>query len=190
MINPINTEKIHKENRKLQNGQIINLKVIGSEKIKVVNSKFNPNKVYINGVISTISKGIIYIENDGINNITLEYTEKKKNLDKFFQNIESVIEVDLSNYDTTGVTSMKSMFIGCINLKYINFSNVNTTSVTNMTSMFENCYSLTSLDLSSFNTLKVIYMDSMFKSCYSLTSLNLTSFRPKLKKIKEMFFWM
>ena len=187
LINPIITEKILKENRKLQNGQIINLKVRGTEKVKIVNSKFIPTSVYVNGVKSGISKGVVNIENDVINNITLEFTEKKKNLDKFFQDIQSIIEVDLSNYDTTGVTSMKSMFIGCTNLEYINFSNVITSSVTNMTSMFEECRSLTSLDLSSFNTGKVIYMDNMFKNCFSLTSLNLTSFRPKLKKIKEMF---
>ena len=187
LINPIITEKIINKNRKLQIGRTINLKVTGGLSIKIVNSKFNPNRIYINGVKSSISKGTVNIENAGINNVTLEYDQKKTNLDRFFQTIENVIEIDLSNFDTTGVTSMKYMFLSCINLRYINFNNVDTSYVSNMTSMFEDCRSLTSLNLSNFDVSNVIYMNSMFKGCNALTSLDLTSFRPKLRKIQEMF---
>ena len=187
LINPIMTEKTINKNRKLQIGRTIKMKVMGGMKIKIVNSKYNPDRIYINGVKSSISKGTVSIENDGINNVTIEYDQKKIDLDRFFQTIESLIEIDLSNFDTTGVTTMKYMFLGCFNLRYINFNNVDTSSVNGMTSMFEDCRSLTSLDLSNFNASNVIYMNSMFKGCNGLTSLDLTSFKPKLRRMQEMF---
>ena len=46
--------------------------------------------------------------------------------------MNAIIEIDLSNLDTSKVINMESMFYGCSNLKKINFGNINTTSVTNM----------------------------------------------------------
>ena len=189
-INPIFAEKKYiKKKRILQTGLSINLKVTRGDKIKIINTEFIPDRIFINNVKSTIDKnGYINAVEYLINNVTMEWDKKKSKYDKIFQNIVTLIEVDLSNLDTSGVTSMKSMFINCENLKYINFEGVNTSLVNNMTSMFEGCSSLTSLNLSNFLTSKVNYMDNMFKNCFSLSSLNLTSFKVKLKKIKEMFY--
>ena len=89
----------------------------------------------------------------------------------------SVIEkLDLSNFNTSNVTSMESMFAGCSSLTSLDLSSFNTSKVTNMYSMFSNCSSLTSIDLSSFNTSNVTNMYGMFKYCSTLTSLDLSSF--------------
>ena len=48
------------------------------------------------------------------------------------------------------------MFADCNSLISINLSNFNTQNVTNMSNMFYKCKSLTSLDLSNFNTQNVI----------------------------------
>ncbi len=89
----------------------------------------------------------------------------------------SVIEkLDLSNFNTSNVTNMSSMFYGCSSLTSLNLSNFNTSSVTDMSDMFSRCSSLTSLDLSSFNASNVTNMDSMFSGCSSLTSLDLSCF--------------
>ena len=180
LINPILTELLS-----------VYLKINRTEKnTKVIGKNFIPDFVYINGNNSQItSDGKINLEKDGIYNVTMQWKTKKKLYDKLFNDIYSVLEIDLSNFDTSGVTSMKSMFKGCKYLKYINFKNFDTSNVKSMASMFEECYSLESLDLSSFNTLNLEEMTEMFKSCYSLVSINLSNFiTTKVKKINELFY--
>lgn len=62
--------------------------------------------------------------------------------------------------------------------------NLNTTYVTDMSEMFLGCQSLTSLDLSSFNTINVRSTKDMFSMCRSLTTLDISSF--KIDKINDM----
>ena len=104
-----------------------------------------------------------------------------------FSNLTNVTSIDLSNIDTSGVTSMKDMFSGNNSLITITFGeNFNTSNVTNMNGMFNNCSSLTSLDLSSFDTSSVqtfgnafgsyYGVNGMFQGCSSLTSLDLSNF--------------
>ena len=59
--------------------------------------------------------------------------------------------------------------------KILDLSNFNTSNVTTMNVMFRNCNSLTSLDLSSFNTSNVTDMSGMLYDCNSLASLNLSN---------------
>ena len=192
IVNHIFAEAIFNQDRKLQKIMSMNLKVISGEKIKIIKKDFLPDRIYINGIESTINKyGYISTTSYGnyiINNVTIEWDKKKSKYEKIFQDIDTIIEIDLSNFDTSGLNSMKNMFINCYKLQYINFTDVDTSLVTTMESMFENCTSLTSIDLSSFVTTKVENMNNMFKNCKSLTSLNLTNFNSKLKKMKEMFY--
>ena len=191
LINPILAENINIKKINHDSDFIIKLKIKSAAKVNIINGGYIPNKVYINGINSTIDKSGNIRFTDGFNliyNVTLEYNKIRKNFDKMFQNINNLIEVDLSNINTSEVSSMRAMFLNCENLKYINFTNVDTSSVNNMASMFEGCSSLQSMDLSNFQTNKVYYMDSMFKNCYLLTSLNLSSFNTfNLRKLDEMF---
>ena len=102
----------------------------------------------------------------------------------------SVIEkLDLSNFNTSNVTSMESMFASCSSLTSLDLSNFNTSKVTNILQMFSYCESLTSLDLSSFNTSNVTNMYAMFEGCSSLTSLDLSGFNTsKVTDMSDMFF--
>ena len=107
---PLYDEEVNKY-RKLKSQLSINIKVVYGNKLKIVNSWCLPNRIYINGINSTIdSSGHIFIESNEINNITMEYDEKFTKLDKIFQNLDSITEVDLSNLDTSRITSMKAMF--------------------------------------------------------------------------------
>ena len=79
------------------------------------------------------------------------------------------------------------MFYNCSVLTSLNVSNFDTSNVTNMNSMFEYCSALTSLDLSNFNTSKVTDMRYMFKNCPALTSLDLSSFNmAKVTDLSDM----
>ena len=94
-----------------------------------------------------------------------------------FSNLTNVTSIDLSNMDTSGMTSMKDMFRKDTSLTNINFGeNFNTSNVTHMSYMFADCKSLTSLDLSNFDTSKVTKMEYMFDDCSSLTSLDVSNF--------------
>ena len=108
------------------------------------------------------------------------YLNKKSN-EMFFsksdeQKIKNILEIDLSNFDTSEATNMSSMFYGMSNLTSLNLSNFDTSQVTNMDLMFSRMSSLTSLNLSNFDTSKVTNMSDMFNSMPNLTSLNLSNF--------------
>ena len=190
LVYPIVNEKVFNNNRKLESIQSLSIIVTNGTKLKIINSDYIPNNIYINGVNSFIEdEGYVNIISDSLlNNVILEWNEKREKYTKLFRDIDSLIEVDFTNFDSSGVTSISNMFINCRNLKHINFTNFDTSSVYDMSSMFENCASLESIDLSNFDTSNVKIMDYMFKNCISLISLDLKNFRtPLLTTMNEMF---
>ena len=108
-------------------------------------------------------------------------------LHDYIQTLRNVLDIDLSNFDTSQVTDMDEMFYQMYNLTSLNLSNFDTSKVTNMSSMFCGMSRLTSLDLSSFDTSKVTNMDHMFSNTYNLTTLDLSNFNTS--KVTDMQ-WM
>ncbi|WP_257000138.1 BspA family leucine-rich repeat surface protein, partial [Listeria monocytogenes] len=86
--------------------------------------------------------------------------------------------LDVSNFNTSSVTNMKTMFNGCNSLEELDLSNFDTSSVTTMASMFKDCTALKSLYLDNFTDAAI--MTDMFKGTTSLTYLfvshNLSTF--------------
>ena len=119
---------------------------------QIINQNYISDCIAYYNVFKIDFDGYILIENNKINNITLIWENKLDTSEELFMDIESIIEIDLSKFDSSKITSMRKMFSGCTNLQNINFSNFNTSSVINMSYMFENCNSLSSLDLSYFET--------------------------------------
>ena len=95
------------------------------------------------------------------------------------ENMLYVISIDLSNFNSSSVENMNSLFSGCISLENISLSNFDTTKVINLSKMFNNCKSLKSLDLSTFRTSSVTNMESMFSGCSLLESIDLSNFDTK-----------
>lgn len=93
-----------------------------------------------------------------------------------FSACKSLINLDLSNFNTSNVTNMRDMFMRCSGLTSLNLSNFDTSNVTDIGGMFYDCSGLTSLNLSNIDTSKVTDMGSMFSGCSGLTSLNLGNF--------------
>ena len=109
-------------------------------------------------------------------------------LHDYIQTLRNVLDIDLSNFDTSQVTDMDEMFYQMYNLTSLNLSNFDTSKVTNMSSMFYGMSRLTSLDLSNFDTSKVTNMSYMFAGMlYSLTTLNISNF--DTSKVTDMH-WM
>lgn len=109
----------------------------------------------------------------GIENLN---TTEVSNMDSMFVGCSRLVNLDLSTFNTAKVTSMNSMFANCKRLKNLNLSTFFTDNVTNMSSMFSGCKSLQKLDLSAFYTDNVTDMNSMFAWCDSLSQLNISAF--------------
>ncbi|MBF1406465.1 MAG: BspA family leucine-rich repeat surface protein, partial [Porphyromonas sp.] len=89
-----------------------------------------------------------------------------------FHSIKSLKSIEGLEYlNTSQVTDMGGMFLGCESLAALDLSSFDTSKVTNMHCMFYGCKSLTTLDLSSLDTSQVTGMYSMFNDCQSLTEI-------------------
>ena len=75
---------------------------------------------------------------------------------------KDLLEIDVSNLDTSKVTDMSRMFYDLRNITSLNLSNFDTSKVTDMNRMFSGMSNLITLNLSNFDTSKVTTMMSMF----------------------------
>lgn len=115
-------------------------------------------------------------------------TSKVKSMYYMFGNNTSISNLDLSNWDTSNVTNMKSMFRGT-SLKKLNLNNWDTSNVTDMSFMFSESNNITELDLNHLNTGKVKDMNNMFNNMKSLTTLNIENWdTSNVINMQAMFF--
>ncbi len=80
-----------------------------------------------------------------------------------YNNPDSTTCLDLSDWDTSAVMDMSSMFYGASSLTSLDLSNWDTSAVMDMNNMFCGASSLTSLDLSNWDTSAVTDMNYMFR---------------------------
>ena len=114
-------------------------------------------------------------------------TSNVTNMASMFSNCYALTNLDVSGFNTSNVTDMSRMFYNCNSLTYLDVSKFDTSNVTDMSFMFESCNSK-SLDLSNFNTDNVVDITGMFKSCTSLERLNLVGLN--LKKCYNYPSWL
>ena len=125
--------------------------------------------------------------------IEIYFKSGMKTLESYFSvtkdpNMENVVSMDLSYFNTSFITNMSSMFYGCHSMKSIDLYDIDTSSVIDMNSMFEDCSALEILDLSSFDTSLVTNMGSIFKGCESLIYLDISNFNlEKIQTFKSVF---
>ena len=116
-------------------------------------------------------------------------TSKVTSMIEAFYQCSNLTSIDLTNIDTSNVTDMHQMFNSCTNLKSLDVRNFDTSKVTDMNYMFYNCFYLTSLDLSNFDTSNVTQMGHMFRGCKNLKSLDLSNFdTSKVTRLQYMFY--
>lgn len=105
-----------------------------------------------------------------------------------FSSWSNVTSIVFDNFDTSKVTSMSYMFLGCSSLTSLDVSSFNTSKVTTFQRMFYNCQKLTEIDVSNFDTSKVTSMASMFSGCQSLINLDVSNFdTSNARAIQGMF---
>ena len=112
-----------------------------------------------------------------ISGLTNLITNNVTNMSAMFQYCNELLNLDLSNFNTSKVIKMGGMFRDCKKLKEIKgIQNFITNNVTDMNSMFGDCYILEYLDLSGFKTPNVTNMKYMFNKCYKLKEIKLNNF--------------
>ena len=99
---------------------------------------------------------------------------------KFEKEGKYIIEYRFKN----NLTKINHMFNGCDSLINLDLSNFNSQNVTNMIGMFSGCKSLAHLNLSNLKTQNITNIDFMFASCDSLKKENIIT---KDNKILEEF---
>ena len=153
-----------------------------------------PEKVYLNANSSKMFYSASYKQDiKNILEIDLSNfnTSMVMDMSNMFYSMSKLTTLNLSNFDTSMVMDMSNMFIGMSNLTSLNLSNFNTSNVTNMGGMFFNMTNLTAFNFSNFDTSKVTDMGSMFYGMSSLTTLDLSNFNTSQVTIMGgMFFNM
>ena len=134
-------------------------------------------ELYINGDKKEYKK-YFRPKKEGIYTILLKFNILISDCSHMFECCSKIINIDLSNFDTTNVNNMKCMFSFCESLESLkDISKLDTIKVKNMSFLFFNCKSLKSLPhISKWDTKNVTNMRSMFSHCLSLLSL------PKISK--------
>lgn len=120
----------------------------------------------------------------------LEYlnTSEVTKMSSMFLGCVSLNRIDVSHFNTEKVQTMNSMFSVCEKLYELNLSNFNTCEVYDMSYMFSGCSGLLRLNLGDFNTEKVESMILLFNGCEKLSQLDLTSFNTaNVTRMDNMF---
>ena len=130
--------------------------------------------------------------NDNKRNILLDIVSRPniayeckvvKKLNCLYQGCGRLIEIT-PLWDTSLVTTMRSVFQMCRSLMYADLSHLDLSSVTNCQYMFESCSSLQSITLPELSSVTDCY--SMFASCSSLQSVTLPEL-PSVTNCASMF---
>ena len=105
---------------------VIHMIIIGNGSQNILNSNFQyePSEVIVNGYRNDSCKKTCYLS-ENLNNITLKFSEQINSFAKMFQNLQNIIEIDLSNFDASHITNMNEMFEGCSKLSNVILSNSN-----------------------------------------------------------------
>ena len=164
--------------RQLNLDSEITITIKGNGTQNILSSRFNhvPSEILINGVKTKKLGYKVYNLKQQENNITIKWNYSLTNCSWMFFNLNNILKIDFSNFDSSQVIDVNHMFCFCDSLTSIEFGNFITSSIKNMRNMFRNCTSLTSLNLSSFDTSLVTNMYGLFCFCDSLLSVDLSNF--------------
>lgn len=99
-----------------------------------------------------------------------------ENGDYMFGSYQGLISLDLTNFDTSLMTTCRNMFSYCKSLTNLDLSQFDTSKVRNIVSMFSSMTAIEVLDLSSFNLTSLFFTTMpgdgiVFKDCSNLKTI-------------------
>ena len=104
---------------------------------------------------------------------SLDFTGRT-NLSNTFYNCKSLVSVG-KIIGTEAVTSMGSLFSGCIVLQFVDVSELVTSNVIQLSNIFSNCELINNLDLSKWDISNVTSLSGVFSHCRSLSNLKVSN---------------
>lgn len=162
------------------------LKDVDTSNVKAMNFMFSGCAKLKTLDLSDLDTGNVTDYHDMFNDCTgLEYldvsgfdlTDTGVQMDRMFDGLVSLREIDLTGFKTAGVTNMYHMFYNCKSLEKLDLSGFDTSSVTNVSEMFTGCISLKELDVSGFDLSRVSSISYLFSGLKSLESIDLKGFK-------------
>ena len=102
-------------------------------------------------------------------------TSKVTSMERMFDGLFLLENIDVSRFDTSSVTNMDMVFNNCELLKEIDVGKWNTSNVTTMYAMFADCTKIKKLDMSNWDVRKVENANSLVYDCYELEEINLNN---------------
>ena len=95
----------------------------------------------------------------GIHILIIKIKENLNNIECWFYECKKLIKIDLSNFDTSQITSFRKLFSYCINLEEIyGLNNLITSNIEDVEYMFEHFEKIKFLDLSEFDTSNIFWL--------------------------------
>ena len=131
-----------------------------------------PNRIYIDNILIP-NNTRKYIFPNKIVSIKMEWDKIFIHCYKMFANISNIIEIDLSQFNTSLIKSMSYMFENCKSLTFVNLSNIDVYSLINIENIFRNCKSLKSIDLTNVNISKIPNHEKYFYKYIKLKNNNI-----------------
>lgn len=93
-------------------------------------------------------------------------------LANLFNGCRNIENIELSNLDTSQVTSLSGAFKYCNNLRDIKVSCWNTAKVKDLSDAFSGCENIKEIDISKWDTSEVMSFYGMFSGCKNLECIN------------------
>ena len=128
----------------------ITLKIRGGNQYILHSTFYNnypPNQFIVNEIPKTLTSCQYNFETTSDSMVELVWDSPIEDCSKMFFECSGIIEIDLSNFDSSEVKIMHFMFHSCSQLSSINLSKFNTSKVTDMGGLFLGCSQLASLIL-------------------------------------------
>ena len=164
-----------------------------SNNIQILSKDFKKNSnidIIINGKKQNKFKNTYKLENfeNNIINITFHFNNNI-NLDKMFKDISYLISVEMEGRGNLKITSMRSTFENCSNLKIFNISGFDIHGLKSVHKLFYKTKSLEKINLENFKNNNIEDMSFLFaesKICDAINFTNLIS--NKVSNISNIFF--
>ena len=127
--------------------------------------------------ITNFTQGFFESPKDGFIKLKVYFFVPIPSLDFLFFDCEDLINVDLSNINTTDMTRISYTFYNCKNLEEVNMTSIETSNVEYMEFLFAGCENLVNIiGLENLNTSSVKFTTGMFFNCKNIQNVNLSSF--------------
>ena len=129
-------------------------------------------EIYINGERMFPFNYAYRFEQPGKYKIIYKFNKPLTSAAYLFYDVNNMVSIDLTNFDTRYLNITSSMFEYCDKLESINFTNFNVNNLVYTDSMFHGCGRLKEIELPKLNMSKIKNRCDMFKGCYAKVSKN------------------